>query len=139
MHGFRDALDFSGLKDLVFNDFPFTSCNRRLGDQNVWGLDHGLAAVDWILRFPTSRIHHLDSFHSDHKPILLISEFESKRFYRKGRPFRFEAMWLKDKTCKGVINDSGAPLIYHLCDSCLQSCLLAKTISKYGIETYLAM
>ena len=62
MHGFRDALDFSGLKDLVFNDFPFTSCNRRLGDQNVWGLDRGLATVDWILRFPTSRIHHWTHF-----------------------------------------------------------------------------
>lgn len=30
-----------------------------------------------------------------------------------------------------------APLIYHLCDSCLQSCLLAKTISEHGIETSL--
>ena len=84
MQGFRDALDFSGLKDLVFNDFPFTSCNRRLGDQNVWWWDRGLAIVDWILRFLTSRIHHLDSFHLDHKPILLISKSESKRFYCKG-------------------------------------------------------
>ena len=100
-------MDFSGLKDLVFNGFPFTWCNRRLGDQNVWvRLDRGLATMDWILRFPTSRIHHLDSFHSDHKPILLISESKSKLFYRKGQPFRFEAMWLKDKTCEGVTNDS---------------------------------
>ena len=33
----------------------------------------------------------------------------------------------------------GAPLIYHLCDSCLQSYLLAKTISEYGTETSVAM
>ena len=66
MQGFRDALDFCGLKDLGFNGFPFTWCNRRPGDQNVWiRLDRGIATVDWILRFPTTRIHHLDVFHSD--------------------------------------------------------------------------
>ena len=36
MQGFRDAIDFCGFKDLGFNGFPFTWCNRRLGDQNVW-------------------------------------------------------------------------------------------------------
>ena len=106
MQGFRDALDVCGLKDLGFNGFPFTWCNRRPGYQNTWiRLDRGVATIDWILRFPTSRIHHLDAFHSDHKPIILISDSEDKRFYRKGRPFRFEAMWLKDKTCEEVIKE----------------------------------
>ena len=31
-----DAIDFCGFKDLGFNGFPFTWCNRRPGDQNVW-------------------------------------------------------------------------------------------------------
>ena len=107
MQGFRDALDFCGFKDLGFNGFPFTWCNRRPGDHNVWiWLDRGLATVDWFLSFPTSRIHHLECFHLDHRPILLISDAEQKRFYRKGRPFRFEAMWVKDKTCEDVIKDS---------------------------------
>ena len=35
MQGFRDALDYCGLKDLGFTDYPFTWCNRRPGDQNV--------------------------------------------------------------------------------------------------------
>lgn len=64
--------------------------------------------MDWILRFSTSRIHHLEAFHSDHKPIILISDSEQKRFYKKGRPFRFEAMWLKDKTCEEVVVNSWA-------------------------------
>ena len=111
MQGFRDALDFCGFKDLGFNGFPFTWCNRRPGDHNVWiWLDRGVATVDWFLRFPTSRIHHLECFHSDHRPILLISDAEQKRFYSKGRPFRFEAMWVKDKTCEEVIKDSWAGL-----------------------------
>ncbi|KAK7842598.1 hypothetical protein CFP56_013670 [Quercus suber] len=64
--------------------------------------------MDWILRFPMSRIHHMECFHSDHKSILLISDAEQKRFYRKGGPFIFEAMWLKDKTCENVIKESWA-------------------------------
>ena len=62
--------------------------------------------VEWMLRFTTCRIHHLDAFHSDHKPIFLISDSEQKRFYRKGRPFRFEAMWLKDNSCEEMVKNS---------------------------------
>ena len=107
MQGFRDALDHCGFKDLGCNGFPFTWCNRRLGDHNVWiWLDHGVATVDWFLRFPTSRINHLECFHSDHGPILLISDAEHKRFYKKRCPFRFEAMWMKEKSCEDVIKNS---------------------------------
>lgn len=65
-----------------------------------------MATVNWILRFPASLIHHLESFHSDHKPLLLCLDSEFKRFYRKGRPFRFEATWLKDSTYEDVIKQS---------------------------------
>ena len=57
------------------------------------------------MKFPSSRIHHLDAFHYDHKPILLSPDIEANRFYKKGRPFRFEAMWLKDRSCEEVIRD----------------------------------
>ncbi|KAL4631902.1 hypothetical protein ACB092_04G012200 [Castanea dentata] len=107
MQSFRDALYYCRLKDLGFNGYPFTWCNRRPGDQNTWiPLDRGVATIDWILQFPTSLIHHLDAFHSDHKPLLLCFDSEFKRFYRKGKPFRFEEMWLKDSTCELVIKDS---------------------------------
>lgn len=90
-----------------FNGFPFTWCNRVLGDQNVWiYLDRGVASVDWMLRFPVAHIHHLDAFHSNNKPLLLCADFEFIRFYKKGRPFRFEAMWLKDNSCEEVIRES---------------------------------
>ncbi|XP_030973776.1 uncharacterized protein LOC115993921 [Quercus lobata] len=107
MQGFRDALDYCGFKDLDFNGFPFTWCSRRSGDHNVWiRLDRGVATVDWFLRFPTFRIHHLECFHSDHRPILLILDADHKRFYKKGRPFQFEAMWIKEKSCEDVIKNS---------------------------------
>ena len=107
MQGFREALDYYRLRDLGFNGYPFTWCNRRPGVQNVWiRLDRGVASVEWILKFPSSRIHHLEAFHSDHKPILICTDFEFKHFYKKGRPFRFEAMWIKDNSCEGVIKES---------------------------------
>ena len=100
-------MDYCSLKDLGFTGFPYTWCNRRPGDQNTWiRLDRSVVTVDWILRFPKFRIQHLDAFHSNHKPLLLCSDFEFKRFYRKGRPFRFEAMWLKDSIYEEVIKQS---------------------------------
>ena len=38
MQGFQDALDFCGLRDIGYNGFPFTWCNRRLGDHSYSGL-----------------------------------------------------------------------------------------------------
>ena len=47
MLGFCDALDFCRLKDLGYNGYSFTWCNRRLGNQNVWiRLDRRVATVD---------------------------------------------------------------------------------------------
>ena len=62
--------------------------------------------MEWILKFPSSQIHHLEAFHSNHKPILLCIDSELKRFYITGRLFPFEAMWLKDDSCEGIIKDS---------------------------------
>ena len=88
MQGFRDALDFCRLRDIGFNGYPFTWCNRRPRVQNVWiRLDRGVALVEWILKFPSSRIHHLEAFHSDHKPILLCTNSKLKHFYKKRHSF----------------------------------------------------
>ena len=88
MQGFRDALDFCRLRDIGFNGYPFSWCNRRPRVQNVWiRLDMGVALVEWILKFPSSQIHHLEAFHSDHKPILLCTDSELKHFYKKRHSF----------------------------------------------------
>ena len=55
MQNFRDALDFCRLKDLGFHGFPFTWCNRRPGNQNVWiRLDRGLLLLIRFFIFPLS-------------------------------------------------------------------------------------
>lgn len=59
-----------------------------------------------MLKFPFVRLHHLAGFSSDHKPIWLCSNDVHSRFYLPQRPFRFEEMWTKDKSCEGVVHAS---------------------------------
>ena len=70
MQNFRDCLDVCGLKDLGYSGLPYTWCNRRFGGQVGWvRLDRALATPDWLLKFPTARLHHLSALSFDHKPI----------------------------------------------------------------------
>ena len=112
MQGFHDAFDYCGLKDLGYSGFSFTWCNWKQRILNAWvRLDCGIASMDWILRFPTTRVHHLEAFHSDHRPIILVYDSQFKRFYYKGQLLRFEFMWLKDKSCENVIKDLWVSLL----------------------------
>ncbi|KAK9989407.1 hypothetical protein SO802_029646 [Lithocarpus litseifolius] len=70
----------------------------------IWErLDRGVANYEWLARFPTGRIKHLNSLTSDHKPILLSLDVygEHKQWNRK--PFRFKAMWVSDSRCRDVV------------------------------------
>lgn len=52
------------------------------------------------------RVHHIAGSLSDHCPLWICSDDENVRFYKRGRPFRFEVMWMKDDRCEGVIKDA---------------------------------
>ena len=105
MQGFRDCLDFCGFKDIRFSGLPFTWCNNRFDGPLVWvRLDRAVASTEWLLMFPSIRLHHLSGFSSDHKPIWLCSDDVHCRFYRPQRPFRFEEMWTKDERCESVVH-----------------------------------
>ena len=107
MQPFRECLDFCGLKDLGYSGLPFTWCNRRFESNVVWvRLDRAVASPDWILKFPAVRLHHLPGMSSDHKPIWLCSDDIRKRFFRPNKPFRFEAMWIKDERCEGAVHEA---------------------------------
>ena len=87
MQLFRDVLDDCGFVDLGFNGPKFTWTNNRLGDMTWERLDRAVATPEWLLRFPSARVYHLDVRWSDHKP-LWVSTNPMKRQIRK--PFRFE-------------------------------------------------
>ena len=107
MQSFRDCLDFCGLKYLGYSGLPFTWCNGRFDGNVVWvRLDRAVASPEWVLKFPTVRLHHLSGFSSDHKPIWLCLDDIRRRCFRPNKPFRFEAMWIKDDRCEGAVHEA---------------------------------
>lgn len=107
MVAFRAALDFCGFRDLGFVGSPFTWCNNQFDGVVTWiRLDRGVATPSWSAMFPSVRVHHISGSLSDHCPLWLCSDDESVRYYKQGRPFRFEAMWMKDDRCEGVVRNA---------------------------------
>ncbi|XP_030948923.1 uncharacterized protein LOC115972818 [Quercus lobata] len=105
MQDFRNCQDFCGFKDLGYTSLPFTKCNMQFNGSLVWvRLDKALATVDWILKFPSICLHHLQGLSSDHKPLWLASDDVNARFYQSQKPFRSEAMWLKDDRCEDMVH-----------------------------------
>ena len=107
MQLFKECLDFCGLKDLGVSGLPYTWCNRRFDGNVIWvRLNRAMAILDRLLKFPLVRLHHLSGFSSDHKPIWICSDNIHSRFFIPQRPFRFEAMWLKDERCERVVHEA---------------------------------
>ena len=52
--------------------------------------------------FPKAGVKHLSAPNSDHIPILLDTHLE---YHSGARPFRFEAMWVKDESSVNVVQD----------------------------------
>lgn len=70
---------------------------------NSLGSDKGVANISWWLAYPKATITHLGAIKSDHAPILLdIKPCDSFAY----RPFRFEAVWLRDENCSVVIENA---------------------------------
>uniref|UniRef100_A0A2N9GA62 DUF4283 domain-containing protein n=1 Tax=Fagus sylvatica TaxID=28930 RepID=A0A2N9GA62_FAGSY len=57
------------------------------------------------LLFPKAGVKHLTAANSDHCPIILDTSMEMSKGVR---PFRFEAMWTKDRSSLGVIENAWA-------------------------------
>ena len=107
MRDFREALDFCGFRYLGFVGSPFTWCNNQFDGDVTWiRLDRGVATPSWIQMFPTVQVHHVQGTLSDHCPLWVCSDDENVRFYNKSRPFWFEAIWLRDESCKGIIRSA---------------------------------
>ena len=53
--------------------------------------------------FPNAGIKHLVGPTTDHKPILLDTHFENNNI---NKPFRFEAMWVRDPECEEVVDQA---------------------------------
>ena len=68
-------------------------------------LDRGLCNDDWHRLFPKAGIRHLMALNLDHNPILLDTHLE---LHKGIKPFRFEAMWVRDESSVEVIDQAWA-------------------------------
>ena len=72
MQEFRDVLDECGFKDLGYEGGKFTWGNGQREGYTIWErLDRAVAFTDWLTKFPTSKVVHLECGSSNHKLILI--------------------------------------------------------------------
>ena len=103
---FRDAVAHCELHDLGFEGNQFTWRNKRSSDDFVTGrLDRMLGTSSWISDFKGAVVSHLAVQNSDHCPLLLTIP-TPQAITKKKKLFRFEAMWVKDEQCRGVIEQA---------------------------------
>lgn len=94
-------VDQNALIDLGFVGHAFTWTNRKVEKSNIqeW-LDRCFVNNEWRLLYPNMVISHLPALPSDHRPILINLTPPSSN---RPRPFRFEAIWTRDKSTAIVI------------------------------------
>ncbi|XP_042944683.1 uncharacterized protein LOC122278570 [Carya illinoinensis] len=100
---FCELLDDCGLLDLGYIGNPFTWCNKREPEHSISErLDQGLANPTWKNFYPMASVSNGSVAYSDHVPIKL--QLHNDRAQSRGQKlFRFEAMWVEDKSCKPLI------------------------------------
>ncbi|XP_075640416.1 uncharacterized protein LOC142612185 [Castanea sativa] len=90
--------------DLGYSGNKFTCAKGKWGNASIKRrLDKGVASISWRLAYPKATISHLSDINSNHAPILLDT-CPTDSFAH--RPFHFEAVWLRDKGCRLVIEDA---------------------------------
>ncbi|KAF9608966.1 hypothetical protein IFM89_012143 [Coptis chinensis] len=115
---FTEAIQNCMLMDVGFIGSPYTWCNNQQGLRRVFKrLDRAMCNAQWRTLFPNAQLHHVLTVDSDHKLLMLDCVPMLKKLKR---PFRFEAMWLSDPTCKEVVHSVVQPTVngspsYILC------------------------
>ena len=98
IQGFREAVEYCGLRDLRMEGYPFT-WERSRGSTN-WveeRLDRVMATQMWLSLFGIACIYNLEAPFSDHFALFL--DFLVKRVKKTSR-FRFKNAWIKEVECK---------------------------------------
>jgi hypothetical protein len=116
MDKFRETLEHCELHDLGFEGDAFTwRNNSHDGTKYIKErLDRVVAMEEWCARFPGARVINEDHRHSDHRPIILEFEEDRNLVVKSGgpRPFRFEAAWMEEDSCREVIRNAWGRELY---------------------------
>ena len=82
---------------LGFVGGKFTWCNGHLGGFTMW---ERLDAMEWLDKFPATKVIRLECGSFDHKPILIFLNGIPKNTQK---PWRFEHMWLEEEGCRDMV------------------------------------
>lgn len=122
--GFAETIYACNLVDLGFVGERFTWEKSRGTDKWVQEhLDRGFATQAWCILFPEAEIRVLDVTTSDHLPLHL--QLNKRVYVPRGKRFKFENVWLKEKDCLNVVRDSwsstaGREILDRINFCCLQ-------------------
>ena len=100
---YRFLEEFMGkvdLLDLGFNGPKFTWRGTRNGQLVEARLDRGLVNEWWQSVWPNTRATNGTTLGSDHSPVIVQCEPSVEK---RKKIFRFEAHWVKDAECKGIV------------------------------------
>ena len=104
MEEFREVLDECGFRDLGFVGGKFTWCNGHPNGFTICErLDRAVATMEWLEKFPTTKVIHLECGSSDHKPILICLNGIPRH---RNKAWRFEHMWLEEEGCRDTVESS---------------------------------
>lgn len=110
MGRFRDALEECQLCDLSFEGDMFTWRNQsHCAEEHIRErLDRALANNSWRIHFPAVRVINGDSYHSDHRPVIITTDkpVEARCREKESRTFKFEASWLGEEKCAEAVVDA---------------------------------
>jgi endonuclease/exonuclease/phosphatase family metal-dependent hydrolase len=82
MQAFRDALTDCELEDLGYSGNIFTWKRGRIRER----LDRAIANEAWIIMHPGAVVQNLDYAHSNHRPIMVDTNFQTPSINRSTKP-----------------------------------------------------
>lgn len=66
-----------------------------------------MANSEWMTKFPFMQVKNNDTFHSDHRPIVIrLDGVLPGRQTRGQKPFQFEACWLQEENCRKIVEEA---------------------------------
>jgi hypothetical protein len=99
MQAFRDVLSDCGLEDLGYVGDPFTWKRGRIRER----LDRVVTNNSWVDMHPDAMVTHLEYTRSDHRPLLLDTEYQPSQASNKSSPRRFERKCLQEKNFRDIV------------------------------------
>ena len=103
MQEFRDCIDDCGLQEVMVIGDLFTWSRGPIRER----LDRALCNELWARKFPYAGLVHEHHIHSDHRPILLDTEYYKPMMgLQQKRNRMFEARWLNEETVNEIISSA---------------------------------